>query len=92
MYKANPQIAIDQQHSEVLSNIHLVFYELYFPAVSSYRVLIWLTTSYKTCPRTGPRTDLRIGPRTGSRTGPRTVPRTVPSTCRSTSRTRSYST
>ena len=61
MYKANPQIAIDQQHNEVLSNIHLVFYELYFPAVSSYRVLIWLTTSYKTCPRTGPRTDPRIG-------------------------------
>ena len=88
MYKANPQIAIDQQHNEVLSNIHLVFYELYFPAVSSYRVLIWLTTSYKTGPRTGSRT----GPKTGPRRVPRTVPRTVPSTCRTTSRTRSYST
>ena len=47
MYKANRQIAIDQQHNEVLSNIHLVFYELYYPAVSSYRDLIWLTTSFK---------------------------------------------
>ena len=81
MYKANPQIAIDQQHNEVLSNIHLVFYELYFPAVSSYRVLIWLTTSYKTGPRTSPRTS----PRTCSRTGPRNGP----SSCRATSGTRS---
>ena len=44
-YRANRQTAIDQQHNEVLSNIHLVFYELYYLFVSSYRDLIWLTTS-----------------------------------------------
>ena len=52
MYKANRQIAIDQQHNEVLSNIHLVFYELYYPAVSSYRDLIWLTTSFRNSSKT----------------------------------------
>ena len=67
MYKANRQIAIDQQHNEVLSNIHLVFYELYYPGVSSYRDLIWLTTSF----RTSSNTVITTGTKTSPRTGPR---------------------